>query len=162
MGGDATERRHNRGCHCKRSGCLKNYCECYEAKIPCTESCKCIGCKNVEDLLDPIRMDVDAAEGPAALSSSSSSSAAAAAVVVAEAAAALDSASPATSVKVETGQDGGAADPHGVKGAGAATGASGGGKAMMMGLLAPHRRNELRPHHQGKDHRSATAAASEK
>lgn len=27
--GDAKPR-HNRGCNCKRSGCLKNYCECYE------------------------------------------------------------------------------------------------------------------------------------
>ncbi|GFX25441.1 protein lin-54 homolog [Trichonephila clavipes] len=43
------ERRHTKGCNCKRSYCLKNYCECYEAKILCTSICKCVGCKNFED-----------------------------------------------------------------------------------------------------------------
>ncbi|XP_062560566.1 protein lin-54 homolog [Armigeres subalbatus] len=41
-------RLHTKGCNCKRSGCLKNYCECYEAKIACSANCKCIGCRNTE------------------------------------------------------------------------------------------------------------------
>lgn len=41
-------RLHTKGCNCKRSGCLKNYCECYEAKIVCSANCKCIGCRNTE------------------------------------------------------------------------------------------------------------------
>ncbi|CAG9857105.1 unnamed protein product [Phyllotreta striolata] len=47
--GDTAIRKHTKGCNCKRSGCLKNYCECYEAKIACSSNCKCVGCRNIED-----------------------------------------------------------------------------------------------------------------
>ncbi|KAH8863351.1 Protein lin-54 like [Schistosoma japonicum] len=38
-----------KGCTCKRSQCLKNYCECYEAKINCSGLCRCQGCRNVDN-----------------------------------------------------------------------------------------------------------------
>lgn len=37
---------HNMGCRCKRSACLKKYCECFEAGVVCGEKCKCQNCQN--------------------------------------------------------------------------------------------------------------------
>ncbi|KAK9130820.1 hypothetical protein Sjap_011307 [Stephania japonica] len=42
-----TSARHKRGCNCKKSKCLKKYCECYQAGVGCSVGCRCDGCKNI-------------------------------------------------------------------------------------------------------------------
>eukprot|EP01112_Ceratiomyxa_fruticulosa_P016668 TRINITY_DN5077_c0_g1_i1.p1 TRINITY_DN5077_c0_g1~~TRINITY_DN5077_c0_g1_i1.p1 ORF type:complete len:737 (-),score=135.57 TRINITY_DN5077_c0_g1_i1:18-2228(-) len=46
--GVAPSTKHSKGCHCKKSGCLKKYCECFQAGIQCSTNCKCTDCKNSE------------------------------------------------------------------------------------------------------------------
>ena len=33
-------------CNCMRSQCTKLYCECYKAKQPCGDFCRCVKCRN--------------------------------------------------------------------------------------------------------------------
>lgn len=38
--------RHIKGCNCKKSQCMNNYCECHQLGAKCTELCNCANCEN--------------------------------------------------------------------------------------------------------------------
>lgn len=37
---------HSRGCKCSKTGCQKNYCECFKKGLGCSALCRCDGCNN--------------------------------------------------------------------------------------------------------------------
>ena len=43
---DQGNKGHLNGCHCKKSNCLKKYCECFSGTVFCSDKCRCFECKN--------------------------------------------------------------------------------------------------------------------
>ncbi|KXZ41629.1 hypothetical protein GPECTOR_354g111 [Gonium pectorale] len=37
---------HKKGCRCRRSRCVKKYCECFDAAVFCSAACRCDACLN--------------------------------------------------------------------------------------------------------------------
>ena len=48
---------HSRGCNCKKTECLKDYCECHAAGISCTQICKCQDCGNFNDKVNCMNLE---------------------------------------------------------------------------------------------------------
>lgn len=43
---NADKRVEEKSCNCKNSKCMKLYCDCFSARVPCGKTCRCVGCQN--------------------------------------------------------------------------------------------------------------------
>ena len=49
---------HSRGCNCSKTGCVKEYCECFKAGTGCSRLCRCSNCLNKKIDIEPDEVKV--------------------------------------------------------------------------------------------------------
>lgn len=48
-------KRRKTGCTCRKTNCLKNYCQCFSSGKECTPECACYGCYNTHEHSDLVK-----------------------------------------------------------------------------------------------------------
>ena len=62
--GASSRKQHKFGCRCKKSACLKKYCECYNANVKCNVNvCRCYNCHNMPAGTPTNHTNIDEGDG---------------------------------------------------------------------------------------------------
>ena len=59
IGGVRDQLEKTKQCNCKRSNCLKLYCDCFQSGIHCNPLCNCVSCKNLPEFAHQRNLAID-------------------------------------------------------------------------------------------------------
>lgn len=59
IGGVRDQLEKHKVCNCRRSNCLKLYCDCFQAGLHCHSSCNCVSCQNTDQYQQQRNLSID-------------------------------------------------------------------------------------------------------